>query len=224
MGIVFKRQFLQADELLQRWKCSERDLKYEVIEGQLRPIIFVSDPEKFTDLENRPTFGPDEHYHNPADDDDVLGPTFVNRGYLVLRHPIRDGIDSCYFPSFSRHDEPSPHIASIEFGIPLEKYWSELLFDLPSILRFEAERTEGMTSKQLDEKSLSTRERDTLLKLVIGMAVKGYNYDSAAAKSRAPKEIADDLADLGIGVSDDTVRKYLKQATDTVLPTKPHQP
>jgi hypothetical protein len=67
---------------------------------------------------------------------------------------------------------------------------------------------------------LATRERDTLLKLVIGMAIKGYSYSPTALKSPTPKEIADDLAILDISVSDDTIRKYLKQATQTVLPAK----
>nr|MDP2190767.1 hypothetical protein [Rhodoferax sp.] len=74
-----------------------------------------------------------------------------------------------------------------------------------------------------EEKPLTTRERDTLLKLVIGMAVDGYGHDPAAAKSNVPKEVADILANLGMSVSDDTVRKYLKQAADTVLPAKPRQ-
>jgi hypothetical protein len=74
------------------------------------------------------------------------------------------------------------------------------------------------------EKSLNTLERSTLLKLIIGMAIKGYSYDPGALKSTAPKEIADDLAALGMSITDDTVRKYLKQAADTVLPANWHQP
>ena len=74
-----------------------------------------------------------------------------------------------------------------------------------------------------ENKPLSTTERNTLLKLVIGMAVKGYRYDPAASKNAATKEIADDLAGLGITITDDTVRKYLKQAADAVLPAKPRQ-
>lgn len=73
-------------------------------------------------------------------------------------------------------------------------------------------------------KPMPTRERDTLLKLVIGMAIKGYRHDPAALRSTASKEIADDLAELGITITDDTVRKYLKQAADTALPAKPRQP
>lgn len=68
---------------------------------------------------------------------------------------------------------------------------------------------------------LSTRERETLFKLVVGMAVRGYRYDPEAARNDAPGEIAGDLASLGIEVTDDTVRKWLKEAAATVLPKTP---
>jgi hypothetical protein len=71
--------------------------------------------------------------------------------------------------------------------------------------------------KQVDH--LSTRERDTILKLVIGMAMGGYGFDPAAPKSPVPGEISGDLAKHGISVSDDTVRKWLKEAITIVLPT-----
>ena len=67
---------------------------------------------------------------------------------------------------------------------------------------------------------LSTRERDTLLKLIIGMAVQGYKYDPTAARSPVPKEITDDLSALGISIDGDTVRKYLKEAMQKVLPNR----
>jgi len=66
------------------------------------------------------------------------------------------------------------------------------------------------------EKPLSTRERETFLKIILGMAIKGYGYNPAAGRSNTPKEIADDLATLGISVSDDTVRQKLKDAFDTI--------
>jgi hypothetical protein len=71
------------------------------------------------------------------------------------------------------------------------------------------------------DKALSTKERETLLKLVIAMAVDGYGHDPAASKSNVPMEIVEAVDRLGMSVSDDTVRKYLKLAADTVLPTKP---
>jgi hypothetical protein len=66
-----------------------------------------------------------------------------------------------------------------------------------------------------------TAERNNLLKLVIGMAVQGYKYDHRAAKSGIPKEIAGDLAQCGLALSDDTVRKYLKEAAKLLEPKPP---
>jgi hypothetical protein len=65
-------------------------------------------------------------------------------------------------------------------------------------------------------KPLLTRERETYQKLILGMAIEQYGYDPTAGRSHAPKEIADDLANLQIPVSDDTVRDKLKDAFDTV--------
>jgi hypothetical protein len=66
---------------------------------------------------------------------------------------------------------------------------------------------------------LGERERTSLLKLIIGMAMGGYGHDPKASKSKATKEIADDLDRLGIGLDADTVRKYLREARD-LLPRK----
>ena len=69
------------------------------------------------------------------------------------------------------------------------------------------------------EKPLATRERDSLLKLVIGMAVGGYRYDATALRSECPTEIANDLASAGVPLDVDTVRKWLKEAAD-LLPRR----
>ena len=50
------------------------------------------------------------------------------------------------------------------------------------------------------------------------MAIEGYRYDPMAARNDATAEIAGDLATQGIEVSDDTVRKWLKQAAEAVMP------
>ena len=55
--------------------------------------------------------------------------------------------------------------------------------------------------------TLGTRERETLLKMVLGMAAGGYAFDPAAARSEATAQIVSDLEERGIGVTDDTVRK-----------------
>lgn len=71
------------------------------------------------------------------------------------------------------------------------------------------------------DKPLSTTERSSLLKLVIGMAIRGYGYDPKAKKNKATNEIAVDLEHLEIHLSDDTIRSYLREAAETVLPASP---
>jgi hypothetical protein len=64
------------------------------------------------------------------------------------------------------------------------------------------------------EKPISLRERESLLKLVIGMATAGYKYDGKAPRNTATSEIASDLEQLGIGLDVDTVRKWLREAAE----------
>jgi hypothetical protein len=65
---------------------------------------------------------------------------------------------------------------------------------------------------------ISTRERDSLLKLVIGMAVEGYRYDPAQKRSSAVPDIVADLERAGVPLDADTVRKWLRQATELLPP------
>lgn len=64
------------------------------------------------------------------------------------------------------------------------------------------------------ERALSTRERTSLLTLVIGMAVNGYVYDPAASRSSVASEIASDLHKLGLSLDEDTIRKYLNESKE----------
>lgn len=63
-------------------------------------------------------------------------------------------------------------------------------------------------------KKIGTRERDTLLKLVIGMAVEGYKYDPLAGRNPAVSDITHDLEKQGVPLDVDTVRNWLKVAAE----------
>ncbi|UPJ50463.1 hypothetical protein IVB30_03275 [Bradyrhizobium sp. 200] len=73
---------------------------------------------------------------------------------------------------------------------------------------------EAQQTSQPPEKQLGARERESLLKLVIGMAVGGYAYKSTARRSEQTTAIADDLAQAGIPLDADTVRKWLREAAE----------
>jgi hypothetical protein len=61
-------------------------------------------------------------------------------------------------------------------------------------------------------KSLSSREREGMLKVIYAMAVRGYRYDPSASRGDAVPDILSDLSQEGLSLSDDTVRRYLKAA------------
>ena len=58
---------------------------------------------------------------------------------------------------------------------------------------------------------IPTRTKRTLLTLIVGMAMRKYRYRPGDRNSAAIN-IANDLAEVGLQVSDDTVRRYLEEA------------
>lgn len=93
----------------------------------------------------------------------------------------------------------------------------------PSSKKPSAEQL-GFTRNELEDfekamnaypvREITSREKQTLLKMIIGMAKDGYGFDPDALRSPFPKELEGILDQLGISVSDDTVRKWLKEAAE----------
>ena len=57
-----------------------------------------------------------------------------------------------------------------------------------------------------------------MLKLIIAMAIDGYGYNPADTKSPFPRELTEIVRNKRMEISDDTVRKYLKEARENILP------
>ena len=65
-----------------------------------------------------------------------------------------------------------------------------------------------------NERTAWVKERDSLKKIVIAMAVDGYGYVPGAAKSTLCKEVVDAAERLGLKKDHDTVRKWVREATE----------
>ncbi len=74
-----------------------------------------------------------------------------------------------------------------------------------------------VTKKTIIEKPILPKERETVLKLIIGMAVDGYGYNPNQIKSPIPEDITKILDGLGIALDSDTVRRWLREGA-TILP------
>jgi hypothetical protein len=66
-------------------------------------------------------------------------------------------------------------------------------------------------------KPQSPIERQNMLKAIYAMAVKGYAYNPEDKRSKAIAEIVSDISLIGFSVSDDTIRRYLKEARDNAV-------
>lgn len=87
------------------------------------------------------------------------------------------------------------------------------------IPKFEVERFEKEVVRPSNG-ALSTKERESLLKLVIGMAVEQYQYDPRSARNEATAHIASDLEINGVPLDRDTILKWLREASQ-LLPNDP---
>ncbi|MDO8714241.1 MAG: hypothetical protein Q7K13_07170 [Polynucleobacter sp.] len=65
-------------------------------------------------------------------------------------------------------------------------------------------------------KELGNRERNTLLKLIGGLAMDGYGMDIHATRLDKMAEMVNALASCGVMVDEDTLRKHLKAAAELI--------
>lgn len=112
-----------------------------------------------------------------------------------------DGTDEAFEPY-------TPPIDGEMFRIPA----SQLLALMESALHQD--------EKQTSLNDIHPRERNTMCRIIIGLAIDGHGYDPADKRSTVAREVSQKLDELGIPVSDDTVRKYLKEAA-AMLSGKP---
>lgn len=86
--------------------------------------------------------------------------------------------------------------------------------DVAQLVEMLEEKTVEL--EEYKRKSLSPKERNTLLKLVLGMALEYYGHDLAKTKTKTAHDISSDLSTKGIEVDEDTVLKWLRFAKDEI--------
>jgi hypothetical protein len=106
------------------------------------------------------------------------------------------------------------HIADSK-GV-VEKKSGQIAASLKRIAELESELTAIKDVPPAPEpaKTQSVIERQNMLKAIFGMAVSGYSYNPEDKRSKIVAEIVSDLELQGIPLSDDTIRRYLKEARD----------
>lgn len=78
----------------------------------------------------------------------------------------------------------------------------------------EALKNERKKDDPKQEKPLHTKEKESLLKILLGLALTNYTFDPHASRNSTSREITDDLRLHGLSVDEDTVRKWLSEAKE----------
>ena len=63
-----------------------------------------------------------------------------------------------------------------------------------------------------------TLKRETMLRVIVGIALEQYHYEPTKGRNTAAKQISEDLALHGISVTDDTIRKFLNEGAELLPP------
>jgi hypothetical protein len=89
--------------------------------------------------------------------------------------------------------------------------WKKLFEQSQSKVEALTDQIEGLERDKSRAKTerLGTKERESLLKLVIGMAVGAYEFHPIHGRRSIAKVIAHDLASAGLPMDQDTARKYV---------------
>lgn len=232
--IIPSRKYLTFEELRQRWQCTENDLRYLIYHEILKPAL-PSSPHRLLSVLHMWTKDDGGLVAEALKTEDGQPLKVSVPGWLYLQSPAPLGVLNCEFHhlTYARDPEFIPtEVDDKTWGthscflltapLAMDKVMTETAFNMKEVISYENAQDHQSPGGN-EDKPLGQRERDTLLKLVIGMAMKGYAYDPLAKKSPTPGEIESDLLKLGINVSDDTIRRYLKEAAARVLPAKQQQ-
>lgn len=230
-----QRKFLTFPELQDRWACTENDIRRMVLSAQLIPSYLWNEPVNVVTFieathDGLPYWEPsqvpnDREFEDEKDRMEFPHKSIFADGFYFLLFPWQTSALNCNFVYLSK--DRSVMQQAGQTCLMLKRPKSTLTLDdvieSGAVMMSEILLFEGASEAEL-EKPLSTTERNSLLRIVIGMAIKGYAYEPNALKSSAPKEIADDLGLLDLNITPDTVLRYLKEAKLTVLPKKKSSP
>jgi hypothetical protein len=73
-----------------------------------------------------------------------------------------------------------------------------------------------LDAKDIPDKPFATTERNTLLKIIGGLVASTYNTDIHASRLTNVKQVVDDLARVGVSVTEKTLSEKIKYAAEMI--------
>lgn len=195
----------RSDEI----KSTQKEILYQLISGD---IIASGEQCSFK-----------RHHTNSADLKNDFGSIYSHYEIISNNSPILKIDRSLWVKNYV--DWPNnrliTHVGKIEFSEDFRNSYkhgtciANITLSVNDIKKFWPYILKNEGSQKGDQEStLKGKERTSLLRLVLGMAMAKYGYNPKAAKSPTAKKIASDLLEKGIKLDEDTIRKWLKESAE----------
>lgn len=216
-----ERNYLTFLELQSRWECTENDLRYAIISGELKPSVRIDAELSAPDWEH-------DFFDGMVASGDFLDGNYESykfrpRGWQYLQDPFQTAPFDCRFSLISddrdaeKPKEPDYIPFTLWFYLPkpmnLEGVKSDAVFLLKEIARFEEKHGDNEAPEK-HVKPLATRERDTLLTIIAAMARAAKIDVSQPGKAALSIEAITD--ELGAHVSKRAIEDHLKKIPDAL--------
>lgn len=202
-----ERPFLTFGELVEEMGGRTRDvnnLRYKLVTGQLVPSLHVAAQCQ------RVTWSGNDFTLAIADGQPVVEKL---HGFFYAQRPLMTGALDCTFAFVTREPHPRP-----------ESGWWQLpaAASLDYVLQngvIDCTQAQAAEGKRPRRDAPDPRERNSMLRIILGTAIGGYGFDPRVKRSAIAGEIADDVAThTGQKIDSDTVRKYLTEAAGAFIP------
>lgn len=220
------RSYLTLKELAVRWECTENDLRDLIVSGNLKPsyiINHVAQKVRFraeTD-DGGPYWLPVTTETYEDDEGRQRAKLYDTSGAYYLLHPEVTSALNCKFYLFSKdrdhvQGEEEQNICFMLSGvkewelITLDKVFESGMVLLSEVARFEEQKVEV----PLNEDSLKTRERNSLLTIIAALCKEAKVDYTKPAKAAAM--IQSTAAIMGIAIGESTIEGHLKKIPDAI--------
>jgi hypothetical protein len=206
---------LTLKELAERWNKTENDILRMAIDGEVKlsgwwrgyaNVCQICDGEEICDIE-RSSFNYSEWFNDqfniPRDTvRELLATPFVNLQYFEHN-------GAAYY--FSTDKNRGGHWDDCREYLPFKLTKENIVISRKDIEVAEIKNPVFVPGAVVLQDKITPSEKKSLAKLIYAMAVDAYGYDPEDKKSPIPKEIVEIIATTDLSISEDTVRKWLKE-------------
>jgi hypothetical protein len=211
------RNYLTFSELQERWQCSENDLSYVIISGEVKPSMRLIGKHKLLSWEIDVFGNWVASDYEPGN----IGYAIAvdTRGWQYLQDPVQTESFDCEF-RFAADDRdadkgefPFAIWCRLNGTVNIGKIKEAAVFLLEEIARYEA-KYGNRSEYQKPVKPLATRERDTLLTIIAALCKEAkIPYDKPA---KAAGLIQGTAATMGVSIGETTIEGHLKKIPDAL--------